>query len=82
MDKKEILRSLQVIFRDQLENEAIELTEETTVNDIDGWDSLMHLQLIVVIENHFKIKFTSKEIFFWKNVGEMVASIMKRLENA
>jgi acyl carrier protein len=82
MEKQEILSRVQDIFRDHLEDDSIVLADETTANDVDGWDSLMHLQLIVAIENHFKVKFTSKEILQWKNVGEMVSGIVKRLENA
>jgi acyl carrier protein len=81
MERQEILSEVQDIFRDHLEDDSIVLTDETTANDVEGWDSLMHLQLIVAIENHFKVKFTSKEILQWKNVGEMVSSITKRLEN-
>jgi acyl carrier protein len=82
MEKQEILLQVQDIFRDHLEDETIVLTETTTANDVDGWDSLMHLQLIVAIENHFKIKFTSREILQWKNVGEMVENIIIRRKNA
>ncbi|GHT55137.1 acyl carrier protein [Spirochaetia bacterium] len=82
MERQEIAAQVQDIFRDHLEDDSIVLADETTANDVEGWDSLMHLQLIVAIENHFKIKFTSKEILQWKNVGEMVSSITRRLEHA
>jgi acyl carrier protein len=72
MEKEEIISRVQDIFRDHLDDESITLKDETTAADVDGWDSLMHLQLIVAIENHFKIKFTSREIMSWKNVGEMI----------
>lgn len=79
MEKAEILKSVQDIFRDVLDNEEIELTEETTANDIEEWDSLSHIQLIVAIEKEFRIKFTSKEILSWSNVGEMAGCIAQRL---
>jgi acyl carrier protein len=82
MDKKEILTQVQDIFHDVLDDESIVLTGETTANNVDGWDSLTHIQLIVAIEKHFKIKFASKEIVSWKNVGEMTDAIKTRLENA
>lgn len=78
MEKQEILSQVQVIFRDVLDNEEIVLTNESTANDIEEWDSLSHIQLIVAIEKHFGIKFTSYEIMKWKNVGEMIVSIEEK----
>ena len=75
MEKTQILEEVQEIFQDVLDNEDIELAAETVADDIDEWDSLTHIQLIVAIEKHFKIKFTSKEILSWKNVGEMIDCI-------
>lgn len=75
MDKNQILEEVQEIFREVLDNEKIELANETTADDIEEWDSLTHIQLIVAIEKHFKIKFTSKEILSWQNVGEMIDCI-------
>lgn len=76
MDKKQILEEVQEIFREVLDNEEIELQFNTTSDDVDEWDSLTHIQLIVAIEKHFKIKFTSVEIMGWKNVGEMIDFII------
>ena len=75
MDRSEILKQVQDIFRDILDDEEIVLEDSTTANDVEGWDSLTHIQLIVAIEKQFKIKFTSKEILSWRNVGEMLDSI-------
>ena len=75
MENNQIMAEVQEIFRDVLDNEDIELTPETMADDIEEWDSLSHIQLIVAIEKHFKVKFTSMEILSWKNVGEMVDCI-------
>ena len=75
MEKSQILDEVQAIFREVLDNEEIVLANETTADDIEEWDSLTHIQLIVAIEKHFKIKFTSKEFLSWQNVGEMIDCI-------
>ena len=78
MNRTEVLQQIEVIFKDVLDDENIVLNETTTADDVEGWDSLTHIQLIVAIEKHFKIKFTSKEILSWKNVGEMTDCIQTK----
>ena len=70
-----VLNEVENIFRDILDEESLNLARETTANDVEGWDSLTHIQLIVAIEKQFKIKFSSKEILSWKNVGELIDSL-------
>lgn len=79
MNKNEILKKLQDIFRDVFDNEEIELTYETVAEDIDEWDSLAHIQLIKEIEKEFGIKLSSKEILSWDDVGEMIDAIFEKL---
>lgn len=79
MEKSEILKEMQDVFIDVLDNEDIVLTEDTTADDIEEWDSLSHIQLIVGIENHFKIKLTSKEIMECSNVGDMADCIKGKI---
>ena len=76
---EKLLNEVENIFRDILDEESLNLTRETTANDIDGWDSLTHIQLIVAIEKHFKVKFFSKEILSWKNVGELLDSLIVKI---
>ena len=80
MDNNTILKEVNGIFIDVLDNENIKLDPATTAKDVDEWDSLNHIQLIVAIEKHFKIRFNSSEITGWKNVGEMCNAIEKRLK--
>lgn len=78
MNKNELLLRVQDIFRDVLDNEEIEIAFSTTSDDIEEWDSLSHIQLIVAIEKEFKVKFTSKEIMSWDNVGAMLDCILQK----
>ena len=78
MERNEVLARVQEVFRDVLDNEDIVLSDETTADDIEEWDSLSHIQLIVAVEKAFHVKFTSKEILSWKNIGEMVDCILAK----
>jgi len=75
MKRTEILNQTQEIYRDILDDEEIVLNDSTTTDDIEEWDSLTHVQLIVGLEKHFKIKFTAKEMLSWNNIGEMINCI-------
>ncbi len=75
---QEYLNELNILFREVLENEDIYLSPETTAHDIDEWDSINHIYLVVEIEKYFNIKFTSSQILEWKNVGEIVNSIQEK----
>ena len=75
----DVLQQATVIFRDNLDNEDIQLKTETTADDIAEWDSLSHIQLIVALEKHFKIRFSTSEITSYKNVGQLAEGILKKV---
>lgn len=79
MDKGEILKTVNNVFIDILDDENIMLTYETTANDVEEWDSLNHIQLVVAIEKQFGIRFTSREIQSWNNVGELINTIGNKI---
>jgi len=79
MSNTEILKELNEIFIDILDNKDLVINEKTTAADVEECDSLNHIQLVVAIEKHFKIRFTSKEIQGWNNVGEMINSVSSKL---
>ncbi len=79
MDISEINKKLNGIFIDVLDNPDIVLKDETTAKDIEEWDSLTHVQLIVAIEKSFKIRFTAPEIQQFKNVGDICQRIQSKL---
>ena len=79
MERNEILKRVEEIFREELEQEDLVLTDETTADDVDGWDSLSHVQLVAAMEEAFGIEFTSREILSWDNVGDLIDSIEKKV---
>tara|TARA_B110000003_G_C16374134_1_gene427751 strand:+ start:278 stop:520 length:243 start_codon:yes stop_codon:yes gene_type:complete len=78
MTTEQILEELTKIFIEVLEDEDIVISETTTSDDVDDWDSLSHIHLVVTIEKHFKLRFTSQEIQSWNNVGEMILNIQEK----
>ena len=79
MERNEIFEKLNEIFEDVLDLEGgANLSEETTAKDIDEWDSLAQIQLVVAIEKAFKVKIFASEINNWSNVGEMVDSLISK----
>jgi acyl carrier protein len=78
MDRSELLKKINDIFVDTLDNEDVKIGETTTADEVEEWDSLTHIQLVVAIEKYFKIRFTSREIQSWNNVGEMMNCILQK----
>ena len=78
MEREEIFSQLNEIFEDIIDDGPITLIETSASSNVDGWDSLAHIQLIVAIEKTFNIKFNSDEISTWKNVGEMIDCILTK----
>lgn len=74
---------LQTVFQDVFGDDEIILHDETTADDVDGWDSLMHINLVITIEKHFGIKLATAEIGHLKdegqNIGTLVALIARKL---
>jgi len=73
------LEQLEPIFRQVFDDEAISLQRETTSDDIEEWDSLTHMNLVVALELRFKIKFALGELQKLRNVGEMLDLINRKL---
>ncbi len=71
----DITEKLNLIFRQVFDDDEISIRPEMTANDIDGWDSLSHVNLITAIEARFGIRFTRKELLTFRNVGDLQKSI-------
>ncbi|WP_038909353.1 acyl carrier protein [Dickeya oryzae] len=79
MEEVEVYERLTAVFHDVFDDDEIVLTPTLTANDIDEWDSLQHIRLVLSVEKNFKIKFTAAEVGALKNVGEFVALVRSKL---
>lgn len=80
MERNKVISWLNEIFEDIIDEGPVSLSDATTADDVDGWDSLTNIQLVVEIEKHFNIRFTSEEITIWNNVGGMIDCIIFKKE--
>ena len=79
MTRQEVFTRLDEVFQAVFDNEEIHVSDETTAEDIEDWDSLEHISLIVAVENAFGIKFGMGQVTRMKNVGEMADIILEKL---
>ena len=79
MDRDEVYETLNEVFRDVFDDPSITVDDSTTSDDVDGWDSLEHINLVAAIEQEFGVKFNMGQVVSMKNVGEMVDIIMSQL---
>lgn len=78
MTREEIYTALDEVFREEFDDDTLHVTDATTANDIEDWDSLEHINLVVAVEKRFHVKFTMAEVTGMKNVGEMVDILAER----
>lgn len=80
MSREEVYLELNEVFRDIFDDEDITVGDDTTADDIEDWDSLEYINLLVSVEKKFNIKFKMNEVNSIGNVGEMVDIILQRVE--
>ena len=78
MSRETLLKAVNEVFWDVFDDESLDIREDTTAADVNGWDSLRHITLIENIEDRFDIRFTMLEVNGMKNVGEMLDIIAER----
>lgn len=70
-----VVAKLTAVFRDAFDNDGLNLRPELTAADLPGWDSMMQLRLILMIEGEFDIRLPSSEVTELRTVGDMIALI-------
>ena len=79
MSRDQIVRQAQLIFREVLDSPDLVLTDELTAPKVPGWDSLNHVTLVMTLEERFGVKFTTREVMGWRNVGQMLDCLETKL---
>lgn len=82
MNRDEVFAELTDIFRNNFDDDSIELSDDTASADIEGWDSMEQVNLLVIIQERFKIKFNIEQINAMKNVGEMANYILQKVNES
>jgi len=77
MTREDVYERLNEVFREVFDDESIELQDETTSEDIEGWDSFEHINLVVAVQDEFNFKIPMGKVVTMKNVGEMVDIILE-----
>ncbi len=78
MTEVEVIAKLEQVFRDIFDEEELTINNETTAEDIEDWDSLAHINLVVAIEKEFDVKFALGELQALRNVGDMVDLVIRK----
>lgn len=79
MHKDEILEKLTAVFRDRFDDPKLVIAPSTTAADVQGWDSLAHINLVLAVEKAFSIRTTTRDVRGMKNVGDFIALLEKKL---
>jgi acyl carrier protein len=80
-DRHEIQQNIQEILRRTFKNESLIITDETSADDVDGWDSLSHIFLLSEIEKFFEFRFTFNEVLSFENIGQLINCIYSKKAN-
>ena len=79
MTDAELYGELNTVFRQVLEDDTIELTPTMTAEDVEEWDSMNHIFIVVELEKRFGVKFHAAEMEELKNVGELASLVKQKL---
>jgi acyl carrier protein len=78
-DREDIVRRLTTVFQDTFDDTGIALHDAMTASDLDDWDSLQHIVLVLAIEREFKVKLNPAEVGKLANVGKMIDLLLSKV---
>jgi acyl carrier protein len=74
------MEKLNAIFCEVFDDDDLTMNPEMTANDVEGWDSLSHVNLIIAVESKFNISFSQKELLTFRNVGDLLNCVEKKIQ--
>ncbi len=78
MDETILYNRLTTIFRDVLDDDSLQLMPDLTAKDVDGWDSMAHIRVLLSVEQAFRVKFTTAEVGKLERIGDLASLIQSR----
>jgi len=82
MEKNEMVDVIAGLVRSILDENALTITEETAPEDVDGWDSVTHVNLVSALEEKYDVKLSLREMMSWETVGDLADTIIAKLQDA
>ncbi|MCR5547209.1 MAG: acyl carrier protein [Bacteroidales bacterium] len=81
MEKNEIVEVIAGIVRDILDDRTLSIVADTAPEDVDGWDSVTHVKLVTALEEKYDVKLSLREMMSWETVGDLVDTILNKVQN-
>ncbi len=78
MSDEALLQRLNEVFRSVFDDPTLTVSPDTTAKDVPGWDSIMHITLVIEVESEFNVKFQMAEIEKLRNVGDLIAMLVAK----
>lgn len=79
MTRDDVITKLVTVMEDVFDEDEINYTDTLTANDVAGWDSLSHIRFLLALERSFGVRFATREIEHFKNVGDLVSALQSKL---
>ena len=77
-NRDQVRTDVEIVFREVFDRSDLVVMDEMVANDVESWDSLVHITLVIALEERFDIRFSTREVMGWKNVGEMIDTLIER----
>ena len=77
-NRDQVRTDVEIVFREVFDRSDLVVMDDMVANDVESWDSLVHITLVIALEERFDIRFSTREVMGWKNVGEMIDTLIER----